>query len=198
MRCLRHAWVTQVMPTRQPTMAPHYPASAQNRHGCRGCERSDKTRLSDVMVSLQSSTAPGARWGHEHLRGEYVEVRAIAVDRPRAIPGPQCGAGRPGAAALYSGLKPLPEPVAGLRASRDDRSRRSAAAVGQHSLVERGAEGALPPRPTERGLQGAGAGDELPSKLCRAQAHGPPRLKEETVSCAVTNRSKSKGSASDR
>ena len=35
-------------------------------------------------------------------------------------------ASRPGPAALYSGLKPLPEPGAGLRASRDDRSRRSA------------------------------------------------------------------------
>ena len=27
-------------------------------------------------------------------------------------------------------------------------------------------------------LAPAGAGDELPSKLCRAQAHGPPRFKE--------------------
>src|SRR3954471_5128996 len=58
------------------------------RSMCRGCRAlllSNRTRLSDVMVSLQSSTAPGARWGHEHLRGEYVEVRAIAVDLPRAI-----------------------------------------------------------------------------------------------------------------
>src|SRR3954466_2727105 len=39
--------------------------------------------------------------------------------------------------------------------------------------------------PTDRDLRKfsgsstpAGAGDELPSKLCRAQAHGPPRFKE--------------------
>ena len=62
-------------------------------------------------------------------------------------------------AALYSGLKPLPEPpqASPPLEARHDRSRRSCGGLWPTSLVERGAEGALPPRPTERGLQGGRA-----------------------------------------
>jgi hypothetical protein len=48
-----------------------HPFQRRNRRGCRGREMSDKTALSDVMVSLQLSPAPGARGAHEHLQGEY-------------------------------------------------------------------------------------------------------------------------------
>src|SRR5215204_2804654 len=34
----------------------------------------DKTRLSDMMVSLQSSLHPGHAGSAQHLRGEYIEV----------------------------------------------------------------------------------------------------------------------------
>src|SRR5215210_5807853 len=43
------------------------------------------------------------------------------------------------------------------RASRDDRSRRSAAASGQHPSLSGAPRGHCPPRPTERGLQGGRA-----------------------------------------
>src|SRR5215203_2163962 len=43
--------------------------SGQKRRGCRALLLSDKTRLSDMMVSLQSSPAPGARWGRTSISG---------------------------------------------------------------------------------------------------------------------------------
>src|SRR3954468_8554501 len=67
-------------------------------------------------------------------------------------------ASRPGPVALYSGLMALPEPP---QASRPLEAVTIAlAAYGglwPTSLVERGAEEALPPRPPERGLQGGRA-----------------------------------------
>src|SRR3954470_5442942 len=61
-------------------------------------------------------------------------------------------------AALYSGLMALPEPPQASRPLGAVTIAR-AACGGRWltSLVERGAEGALPPRPTERGLQGGRA-----------------------------------------
>src|SRR3954466_4638519 len=75
----------------------------------------DKTGLSDMMVSLQSSLHPGHAGAHEHLRGEdkHIKLRAIAVDRPRAIlvlSVGRAGQGRPRSGALPSegGTGPSP------------------------------------------------------------------------------------------
>jgi hypothetical protein len=91
---------------------------------------------------------------------EHLRIRQNEVSWPSITDAYRCSkwASRPGPAALYSGLMALPEPP---QASRPLEAVTIAlAAYGglwPTSLVERGAEEALPPRPTERGLQGGRA-----------------------------------------
>ena len=89
---------------------------------------------------------------------EHLRIRQNEVSWPSITDAYRSSkwASRPGPAALYSGLKPLPEPGAGLRASRDDRSRRSAAAVGQHPSLSGAPRERCPLAPRNAAYRAAG------------------------------------------
>src|SRR4051812_28198671 len=89
------------------------------------------------------------------------------------------GASRPGPAALYSGLKPLPEPGAGFRASRDDRSRRSAAAFGQHPSLSGAPRERCPLAPRNAAYRAAGplgCAGRIATRLLAARPSPPASL----------------------
>ena len=90
-----------------------------------------------------------------------------------------------------AGLKPLPSP--GTVSVGDDRSRKSAAS-GQHPSLSGAPRGALPPRPTERGLQGGSAARRHRSQrdpLARSRPPSPhpspgsPGLADGQGACAA-------------
>src|SRR3954470_6877437 len=95
-------------------------------------------------------------------------------------------------AALYSGLIALPEPPQASRplGARSRSLSQICGGLWPTSLVERGTEGALPPRPTERGLQGGRAARLRRSQrdpLARSPA-APARIPPPAPPVSLTGR----------